>query len=459
MFSPEVYRQRRKALASTLSGGIAVFPGNRESPMNYPANAYPFRQDSSFLYYFGIQQPDLAGIIDIDEGTETIFGNEPGMHEIIWIGSGRSLKETCGEAGIDTLKPSDSFQETLKGSLKGGRKVHLLPPYREEHRALFAALSDAALELTVSQELIRAVAAQRSVKQAEEIEEQEKALGITRHMHLAAMKTARPGLFEYEVFAAVQNEAAAAGGRLGFPAICTVKGQTLHNLSYNNQLKAGDLLILDGGGETAERYTGDITRVTPVGGTFSEKQKEIYQIVLKGKEEATALIKPGIPYRDVHLHAAKVMAEGLKSVGLMKGNTDDAVEQGAHALFFPHGFGHLLGLDVHDMESLGEDFVGYDTEIERDSQFGLAYLRLGRRLKENWVVTAEPGIYFIPELIDQWQAKNHLADFIHYEKLDEYRSFGGIRLEDNILVTAEGYRVLGEPIPITISEVEAAAST
>ena len=343
MFDARIYKERRKKLASVLSGGIVVFPGNRESPMNYSANAYPFRQDSSFLYYFGIQKPDLTGIIDVDEGTAKIYGNEPGMHEIIWIGSGRSLKDTCIDTGVTNLEPADTLEAALKAAYEKGRKLHFLPPYREEHRLLMASIPGSGTEgrePAVSKELIRAVVDQRSVKGKEEILEQEKAMEVTRRMHLTAMRLARPGVYEREVFAAVQQAAVAGGGRLGFPAICSINGQILHNLSYNNKLKEGDLLILDAGGETSERYTGDITRVTPVSGSFSQKQKDIYEIVRTCKDEASALIKPGIPYRDVHLKAARLITDGLKNLGLMKGNTSSAVKQGAHALFFPHGFGH-----------------------------------------------------------------------------------------------------------------------
>jgi Xaa-Pro aminopeptidase len=457
MFDKSVYVKRREELKRNMGSGLLVFLGNDESPMNYPGNPYPFRQDSTFLYYFGLQDPGLEAIIDLDSGEEILFGYDYTVDDIVWMGPQPTLQERAEMVGVARGLPDEQMGDVVWEAIRKGRKVHVLPTYRPEHEIKLVKLLGVTPDyqsLYVSEEFIRAVVAQRSVKSPEEIAEIEKALDITREVHLYAMHETRPGRYEREIAGAIEGIARARGGRLSFPIIFSVHGETLHNHHHHNLMKEGDMVVNDCGGETAEGYAGDITRTLPVSGRFTTRQREIYEIVLRSQLAAIEAIRPGVKYRDVHLLTARVIADGLKELGLMKGDMAEAVAQGAHALFFPHGLGHMMGLDVHDMENLGEDYVGYDAETRRSEQFGLAYLRLAKALQPGYVLTVEPGIYFIPELIDQWKSAKKFTDFIDYDKVEEYRDFGGIRIEDDVLVTDTGHRVLGEPIPKTVEEVE-----
>jgi Xaa-Pro aminopeptidase len=430
--------------------------------MNYPANPYHFRQDSSYLYFFGLDTPSLAAIVDMDEGKDVIFGNDVDIEDIIWMGRLPTIKERAALAGISETATLDSLGAVIKEARAKGRTIHYLPPYRSEsiHKLVqLMGIEHDSVKKYASKEFIRAVVAQRNVKIPEEIAQMELAHEVTYDMYVTAMKMAKPGTHEYEIVGAMEGIIGASDCHAAFPIILTKNGQILHNHSHGNRLEQGDLLVMDSGSESPMNYASDITRTVPVGGTFTEKQKQIYEIVLRSQETAMQNIRPGIPYRDIHLQCASVIAAGLKEIGLMKGDTETAVQAGAHALFFPHGLGHMIGLDVHDMEDLGEDFVGYDATVERSSQFGLAYLRLAKKLEPGNVLTVEPGIYFIPALIDQWSAENKFADFIDYEKVDKYRDFGGIRIEDDILVTQEGSQVLGKRIPKTVEEIEKITAT
>ena len=462
MFKTEIYVKRREKLRELVKTGVGLFLGNDTVPMNYPANTYPhFRQDSSFLYYFGLDEPGLAAIIDFDEGKEILFGTDVGIEEIIWMGYLPPLKEKAEKIGVKEISPPNKLEEYLKNALEKGRKIHYLPPYRGEHLVkLFNLLGIKPEEAgkKASVELIKAVVEMRSVKQPEEIEEIEKAMEITNEMHLLAMETAKPGMYEREIAGAMEGFVIQKGSYLSFPIICTIHGEILHNTSQENELKEGQLLLVDAGAESPLHYAGDMTRTFPVGKKFSQKQKEIYSIVLKTQLTAIDAIKPGIMYKEIHLLAAKTIAQGLKELGLMKGDVEEAVANGAHALFFPHGLGHMMGLDVHDMEGLGEDYVGYNHTVKRSDQFGLAYLRLAKELKPGYVLTVEPGIYFIPALIDQWKAQKKHEAFINYNKVEEYKNFGGIRIEDDVLVTEDGHRVLGKYVPKEIDDVEAVRS-
>ncbi len=457
MFDSRIYIQRRKALKSQIKEGLILFLGNEESPMNYPANPYPFRQESTFLYFFGLDSPGLSAVVDVDEDEDIIYGDDVDMEGIIWMGYLPSLKERASASGIELTAPSKELEEKLKNSLKKGKKIHWLPPYRPEAMIKLEQLlgiHPRFVQDYASEAFIRAVVEQRSVKIEEEIKEIENALGVTSMMHKKAMAMTRPGIYEREIVGRMEGIALSQGCRLAFPPIFTIRGQILHNREYGNLLEKGCLIVNDSGAESSKHYASDITRTFPVDGKFSQKQKDVYSIVLRAQEEAIRLIRPGIKYKEIHLQAATVMAEGLKELGLMKGDPKEAVEKGAHALFFPHGLGHMLGLDVHDMENLGEKYVGYDNSIERSEQFGLAYLRLARELKAGFVLTVEPGIYFIPALIDKWVKEKKFDEHIDYQKVDEYRDFGGIRIEDNLLVTEEGCRILGDPIPKKIEEIE-----
>jgi Xaa-Pro aminopeptidase len=458
MFPPEVYIQRRKRLRELVGKGVILFLGNKEVAMNYAANNYPFRQDSSFLYYFGLDMPGLAGMIDCEMEAEIIYGSDPTLEDIIWVGKQEPLQAIAKRAGISMVKPLERLDGDVFRVIAHSREVHYLPPYREQRRlqlAYYDNLKYEEVDRNASETLIRAVVTQRSVKDAFELKEIENTMNsVTAGAYSEAVSRIKPGAFEYQVAGAFEGSVLSQNCRLAYPVICTINGQTLHNHVYSNELKKGQLLLLDGGAESPMRYATDITRTYPVGGEFTTQQKEIYKIVLDAQIEAIKAIKPGKPYFEVHLLAATVIAKGLKELGLMKGNVEDAVIHGAHALFFPHGIGHMLGLDVHDMEDIGEDFIGYDQNFKRSEQFGTAYLRMAKKLQEGNVVTVEPGIYFIDPLMDKWHSEGRYRDFIDYRILTKYRNFGGIRIEDNVVVTDKGNRILGKPIAKDLALVE-----
>lgn len=458
MFAKETYIQRRKILKEKVGSGIILLMGNEETPMNYQDNTFRFRQDSNFLYYLGLDLHHLAAIIDVDEDKTILFGDDLSVDYIVWMGAQPTMKELAGKSGAEENQPYNNIATFLQESKIKGREIHILPPYRTENMLKLEEWLDIRvkdLSNHTSKKLIQAVIAQRSIKSAEEIKEMEHAVAITREMHVAAMKAAKAGRKEYDLAGIAHGIAKGCGGDLAYPVIMTVNGQTLHNHYHGNTLQNGQLVLGDFGAENGMHYAGDITRTFPVASTFTQKQKEIYQIVLDTEEQAIQALRPGVTYKSIHLQAAKNIAEGLKALGLMQGNVEDAVKEGAHALFFPHGLGHMIGLDVHDMEDLGENLVGYREGLERSNQFGLRSLRLGKELEQGNVLTVEPGIYFIPELIDQWQAEGKFTDFLNYDKINAYRNFGGVRIEDDCLVTADGHQVLGPRIPKTIAEVEA----
>jgi len=458
MFNTTIYQKRRTVLQNRLSGGIVVFFGNQGSPMNYMDNTYRFRQDSTFLYYFGIDEPGISVVMDMDASTATLFADEMDVDDIIWMGRLQTFREKAELSGLSSVLPSDRLGEVLNAALKNKRKIHFLNPYRAEHVFLLQdllGLSRKEITGQYSKELTLAVVNQRNVKGPEEIEEIEKAHDATRLMHVTAMRMAKPGLLESEISGRIEGIALSQGAGVSFPVILSVRGEILHNHTHTNRMQNGDLLVNDSGAESFMHYAADITRTFPVSGLFTTRQREVYEIVLRAQMESIGKLKPDIHYKEVHLNAARIIAEGLKDLGLMKGDIGEAVEQGAHALFFPHGLGHMMGLDVHDMENLGEQFVGYEDNLKRSDQFGLAYLRLARDLKPGFVLTVEPGIYFIPELIAQWKKTNKFENFIDYSKVETYLGFGGIRIEDDVLITKSGNRVLGHPIPKSVSDIEA----
>ncbi|HUU36851.1 MAG TPA: aminopeptidase P family protein [Candidatus Desulfaltia sp.] len=459
MFEGAVYVQRRKLLKRRMRSGLLLFPGNQESPMNYPANTYPFRQDSSFLYFFGLDTPGVAAVIDVDAGTETIFGDDITLEDVIWMGDLPTIKDRAAAVGVKRTTPLARLDETIAQARKKGRPIHFLPPYRPETLTRLSDLLGVRpqeVRKRVSSELIRAVVAQRSTKTEEEVAEIEKSLAVSGRMYSAAMATIRPGLYESAIVGAIEGIALAHGCLTAFPTIVTMNGHIFHNQYHSNRLEKGRLLVIDSGVSSARGYASDITRTIPVSGAFSRKQREIYEIVLKGQLQAIAAMRPGARFKDIHLATARTMASGLKDIGLMTGDVDEAVSAGAHALFFPHGLGHMIGLDVHDMEGLGEDYVGYDETVTRSKQFGLAYLRVARELRPGFVLTVEPGIYFVPALIERWQAEKRFAQFINYTQVEGYRDFTGIRIEDDVLVTEKGSRVLGKPIPKKAGDLEKA---
>ena len=457
MFKKEVYTERRNKLKKEVKSGLVLILGNAEASFNYPANTYHFRQDSNFLYFFGLDHPDLAGVLDIDKNKDYIFGNDVDMDDIIWMGPQPLMKDRASKVGVENTAPFSRLGEFLNEAIKSGRKIHFPPPYRGEHLILLnqlLGLSTDRVKDYVSEELIKAIVKLRSVKDKYEIAEIEKAVDIAYEMHTTAMKMAMPGVVEREIAGTIEGISLAKGGPVSFPIILSINGQTLHNHYHGNTLVKGRMMITDAGAETTMHYASDITRTVPVGGKFNQRQKEIYEIVLAANMKAIEAIKPGIPYKEIHLLACKTITSGLKELGLMKGDINEAVKQGAHTLFMPHGLGHMMGMDVHDMEGLGENYVGYNKNTKRSDQFGTAFLRLGRKLQAGFVLTVEPGIYFIPELFAQWKAEGKFTEFINYDKVETYLDFGGIRIEDDVLVTETGHRVLGKPIPKTIAEVE-----
>ena len=457
MFNKEIYINRRNRLKEMLKGGVALFLGNDESPMNYASNTFRFRQDSSFLYFFGLDFPGLAGVIDFDSGEDRIFGNDVDIDDIIWMGPQVSIQENAARVGVVKTAPLAKLTTYIADKLKQGVKVHFLPPYRADNKLWLEELLELpAIRIAghASLELINAVIKLRSVKEPVEIDEIKRACITGYNMHVTAMKMAKPGTWEQEIAGAIEGLAIAGGGTVSFPVILSQNGETLHNHDHSQLLEKGRLMLVDAGAESLLHYASDFTRTIPVGGKFSQQQREIYEIVLAANNKATELIKPGVTYLSVHLAASEVIATGLRELGLMKGDIREAVQNGAHALFFPHGLGHMMGLDVHDMEDLGQIHVGYDEETRPSDQFGTAALRLGRRLEEGFVLTNEPGIYFIPALIDQWKKNKTNADFINFDAVNKYRDFGGIRLEDDILVTTKGSEIIGKRVPITPEEVE-----
>lgn len=459
LFDKQVYIDRRRVLAENIgSDGIILLLGNEDSSMNYKDNCYPFRQDSSFLYYFGLDIPSLAAVIDTETGEEVVFGNELTIDDIIWTGTLPTVNEMAFLAGVTQTKPCDQIIHHVHKALINGRKVHILPPYRPENRVKLATWFNNSLEDVsdnISVKLIKAVIAQRVIKTPLEVAEMEKAVSTSVDMMMAVINHTRPGIKEYELVAKAHEVALANNSRLGYPAIITTHGQTLHTHYYGNTLEEGRMVLSDIGAENNMHYGGDLTRTFPVGRSFTTRQKELYEVVLNSMDHAISMLKPGVRYKDIHLAASQKLVEGLTQVNLMKGNPAEAVAAGAHTMFFQCGLGHMLGMDTHDMEDLGEPYVGYTDTLKKETQiFGLKSLRLGRELEAGFVVTIEPGIYIIPELIDRWQAEKKFADFINYDLLNTYRDFGGIRIEDNFLITDNGYHLLGKYLPKKLKEIE-----
>ena len=454
MFEKKTYIERRENLKRKLKSGKLLFIGNDECGMNYEDNTYHFRQDSTFLYYFGISKPGLIALIDVDENREYIFGDNPTIDSIVWTGSQPKIDELASRCGIENTGSITDFVSKVGTFAKGN--IRFLPPYRAEHKLKLQewfGYNPNQVSAKADIELITAIANQRNIKSEQEIIEMEKAVNVTVDMHLAAMRYAREGMTEAQVVAKVHEAALAAGGNISFPIIGTINGQFLHNHYHRNSLKNGQLFLLDAGYETPMGYAGDMSSTFPVSGKFTSKQKEIYEITLEAHNKAIEMAQPGVNFRDVHLSVSEVIFDGLKDLGLTRGDTKEAVANGAHAMFFPCGTGHLLGMDVHDMENLGEQIVGYNN-VPKSTQFGLKSLRLGRTLEPGFVFTVEPGIYFIPELIDHWQSNKINADFINFNEVNKYRDFGGIRNEEDILILESGSRVLGKPLAKSIEEVE-----
>ena len=460
MFSKETYVNRRTELKKLVKSGVIILFGNNESPANFPANGYyPFRQDSSFLYYFGLQRDGLVGVIDIDNDTETLVGDDIDIDDIVWYGSVNSVSNMAESCGVKNSAPMKQLQVICNNALRDKRQVHFLPPYRHDTMIqIFDLLGIHPNQQReqASLELIYAVVKQRSTKSQLEIEEIERACAVGYKMHTTAMRLTKPGVTEKFVGGQVDGIANSYGSMTSFPTIFTQHGEIMHGNPSMAVLESGRLALCDSGAETMEHYCSDNTRTYPVNGKFTQRQLEIYSIVVDCHDLALSLAKPGVKYFDVHLGVCRLMTDRLKELGLMKGDTEAAVRAGAHAMFLPHGLGHMMGMDVHDMEGLGQIHVGFDEETRPNlEQFGTNCLRMGRKLEEGFVITDEPGIYFIPALIDEWRAKGLHTDFINYEKLETYKDFGGIRIEDDLLITKDGCRFLGEErIPYHPKDVE-----
>ncbi len=456
----KTYRSRREVLRSAVDGGAILIMGNNDAPKNYLDNVYPFRQDSHFLYYAGINETGMAMIIEPD-GRDILFGRPYDPDDLVWHGPRPHVGDHATAAGFGASEDVASLKDEIDRLVAAGVRIHYLPPYRAERAFQLADLLDANPRKVgngVSDDLVRAVCSQRNIKTDAEVAEIESALAITAEMYRIAMTQARPGRRESEIAGLMQARALELGCQQAFTPIVSVRGEVLHNHSYGNTLADGDLLVMDSGAEAASGYASDITRTFPVNGRFNDRQRQIYDVVLAAQMAVIRTASPSHDNREMHRLAARSIAGGLTALGLMKGSPDDAVEVGAHALFFPHGIGHMMGLDVHDMEDLG-DIVGYPEGEARSTQFGLAFLRMTRRLEPGFVITVEPGIYFIPALIDQWRAENRHAEFIDYDRAETYKGFGGIRIEDDLLITSDGNRVLGPGIPKTVDEVEAACGS
>ena len=460
LFSKQTYVERREVLRKRIGSGLIIIMGNNDSPMNYPANVYRFRQDSCFLYYFGLHREGLVGVIDADENKEYLIGNDIDIEDIVWFGQVDSVADMAAQTGVENSAPMKQLQALVDKAKAQGRKVHFLPPYRHDIQIQLMDLlgihpSQQRAEASV--ELIKAVVDQRAVKSAEEIEEIERACAIGYEMHTTAMQLCRPGVTEQYIAGIIGGIASAKGCITSFPSILSMHGEIMHGYPSPRPLEAGRLMLCDAGAETNENYCSDNTRTTPINGKFSQRQREIYSIVEECHDYALGIAKPGVRWWDVHFGVARLMTDRLKELGLMKGDTEEAVRAGAHAMFMPHGLGHMMGMDVHDMEGLGQTYVGFDEETQPNlEQFGTNCLRCGRRLQEGWVMTDEPGIYFIPALIDDWKASGHCKEFINFDLLETYKDFGGIRIEDDILITKEGQRFLGKDrIPYHLADVEA----
>ncbi len=459
LFCQQTYIKRRETLRKRIGSGLILLMGNNDSPMNYPSNVYKFRQDSCFLYYFGQHREGLVGVIDADEGKEYLIGNDIDIEDIVWFGQVDSVADLAAQCGVAHSAPMSQLAQLVEKAKGQGRKIHFLPPYRHDIQIQLMDLlgiHPSQQRQQASVELIKAVVDQRAVKTEEEIAEIEKACAIGYEMHTTAMRLCQPGVTEQYIAGVISGIASSKGCITSFPSILSMHGEIMHGYPSPRPLEAGRLMLCDAGAETNENYCSDNTRTTPISGTFTQRQRDIYNIVVECHDYALSIAAPGVKWWDVHFGVARLMTERLKELGLMKGDTDEAVRNGAHAMFMPHGLGHMMGMDVHDMEGLGQTYVGFDEEVQPNlEQFGTNFLRCGRRLQEGWVMTDEPGIYFIPALIDEWRAKGINKDFLNFDLLETYKDFGGIRLEDDILITKEGCRFLGDKlIPYHTKDVE-----
>ena len=458
LFSKSTYVERRNELKKLVGSGLIVLFGNNDSPANYPSNTYKFRQDSSFLYYFGLHRNGLVGVIDVDNDREYLVGDEIDIEDIVWYGSVTSVAEMAEMTGVARTAAMRELPAIVESAKAQGEEVHFLPPYRFDNQIQIMDLlgiHPSQQKAAASLKLIAAVVKMRTTKTEEEIAELERAAEIGYEMHTTAMRLCRPGITEQYIGGMVDGIANAYGCMVSFQTIATQHGEVMHGNPSPAKLEAGRLMLVDAGAETNENYCSDNTRTTPVSGVFTQKQKDIYNIVVECHDHVLEVAKPGVKWWDVHFAVCRIITERLQQLGLMKGDVEESLKAGAHAMFLPHGLGHSMGMDVHDMEGLGQVYVGFDKEVRPSTQFGTNALRFGRRLQKGFVVTDEPGIYFIPALIDDWKKNGTNAQFLNFDKIDEYRDFGGIRIEDDVLITDEGCRFIGSKrIPYHVKDVE-----
>ena len=459
MFAKETYISRRNELARRVGRGLILLPGNPEVPNNYPNNTYYFRQDSTFRYYFGLDIPSMMGVIDAESGEAMLFGDDFTVEDIIWTGPMPTIAEQGAEVGVERTFPLAEVRTLLRKAIEQNRPVHYLPPYRAELKISLAELLGIRLDMLherKSLDLMFAVAEMREKKSAEEVEALERAFKIGYQMHITAMRMCRPGVVEREIAGRLEGIAKSYGQGVSFPTIVTQHGEILHNHNHDGVLEAGRLLLVDGGGESVEGYCSDHTRTYPVSGKFTDLQRDIYNIVLRAHGEVKDLIKPGMMYNDIHRAAYLSLADGLKGMGLIKSTPEDAVAAGALYLFMPHGLGHGMGMDVHDLENIGERSFDFTTVAERAAASATCIHRSTWRVEPGTVMSDEPGIYFIPALIDKCRAEGKFAGIVDYDALDAYRTFGGIRVEDDVLVTETGSRFIGDKLlPLSVEELEA----
>ena len=458
LFSKSTYVERRNELKKLVGSGLIVLFGNNDSPANYPSNTYKFRQDSSFLYYFGLHRNGLVGVIDVDNDREYLVGDEIDIEDIVWYGSVTSVAEMAEMTGVARTAAMRELPAIVESAKAQGEEVLFLPPYRFDNQIQIMDLlgiHPSQQKAAASLKLIAAVVKMRTTKTEEEIAELERAAEIGYEMHTTAMRLCRPGITEQYIGGMVDGIANAYGCMVSFQTIATQHGEVMHGNPSTAKLEAGRLMLVDAGAETNENYCSDNTRTTPVSGVFTQKQKDIYNIVVECHDHVLEVAKPGVKWWNVHFAVCRIITERLQQLGLMKGDVEESLKAGAHAMFLPHGLGHSMGMDVHDMEGLGQVYVGFDNEVRPSTQFGTNALRFGRRLQKGFVVTDEPGIYFIPALIDDWKKNGTNAQFLNFDKIDEYRDFGGIRIEDDVLITDEGCRFIGSKrIPYHVEDVE-----
>ena len=460
MFAKEVYTSRRSVLLSKMreagESGIILFVGNADAPAQYRDNCYKWRQDSTWLYYIGLDEPLMTAILDIDSGEETLYANDVDIDDIIWMGPQPTVASKAALTGITHTAPYAKADEDVKAAKRQGRRIHILAPSRYFNTLrLMEMLGCARIDRQVSRPLTEAVISMRLIKEDIEIQAIDDACALGYEMHSVARDSIVPGILEQEIVGKMEAVTLAKGWGVSFPTILTQHGETLHNHLHDKVVEPGKLMVIDAGAESNLHYASDFTRTYPTSGRFTQKQKEIYSIVYECNQLAFSLAKPGVAYRDVHLASARKMLEGLSALGLVKGDLDQMVAEGIAGLFQPHGLGHNMGLDVHDMEDLGENLVGYDKDQKRASQLGLGSLRMARVLRPGHVVTDEPGIYFIPALIEKFKREGLGKDFVNYSALEAYYDFGGIRIEDDVLITPDGARRLGpKRLPASPEEVE-----